>query len=313
MMKNGVLTTELSLFNEIKIFQNVSIVEMYDQKLVLVKPIPRKDNRFFTIAEILEEFADSEDSDEHKEWRKIFKSFHQTYDKVMKRQSRKKTKSDTRKRFYSKVDAQTQEKTNYLYANFPILQLKYRLRNHQIQLYELVFSETFIAELGYSIDSFVNSVLKEGLPQLMPLNNSWSTTYLKALIGHYFTIEDSGYEISDQVSTLFMKNGYVKDVKYQTNLLMNYETNTFGMDVMFALTAKGEPYMMDPKYRETTINETFVQNMSKKEEETDMFLSMYYDVNLEKRYSYYDKICQIKELEAKLEDDDIIVKKDEDA
>ena len=84
MMKNGVLTTELSLFNEIKIFQNVSIVEMYDQKLVLVKPIPRKDKRFFTIAEVLEEFANLEDSDEHKEWRKIFKSFHQTYDKVMK-------------------------------------------------------------------------------------------------------------------------------------------------------------------------------------------------------------------------------------
>ncbi len=34
-------------------------------------------------AELLEEFEDTENS-EHKEWRKIFKSFHQTYDKVMK-------------------------------------------------------------------------------------------------------------------------------------------------------------------------------------------------------------------------------------
>jgi len=42
-------------------------------------------NRSYALirAELLEEFEDTENS-EHKEWRKIFKSFHQTYDKVMK-------------------------------------------------------------------------------------------------------------------------------------------------------------------------------------------------------------------------------------
>ncbi len=98
---------------------------------------------------------------------------------------------------------------------------------------------------------------------------------------------------------------------------MNYETNTFGMDVMFALTAKGEPYLTRPSEHESTINENFIQTMSKKEEETDIFLSTYYGVNVEKRYSHYNKICRIKELkasdEAEIEpDDEIIVKKDED-
>ena len=96
---------------------------------------------------------------------------------------------------------------------------------------------------------------------------------------------------------------------------MNYETNTFGMDVMFALTAKGEPYLTRPSEDECTINENFIQNMSKKEEETDIFLSTYYGVNVERRYSLYSKICRIKELEAEAElepDDEIIVKKDED-
>ncbi len=49
MISNGLLTTELSLFNEIKLFQNVSIVEMYDQRMVVAKTLPRKDKRFFTM------------------------------------------------------------------------------------------------------------------------------------------------------------------------------------------------------------------------------------------------------------------------
>jgi len=81
------------------------------------------------------------------------------------RQSRKKMKSDTRKKFYTKVDAQTEAKTTELFENNPVMQLKFRLRNHHTQLYEIVFGELFIKELGHSIDSFVTSILQEGLPQ----------------------------------------------------------------------------------------------------------------------------------------------------
>jgi len=263
-------------------------------------------------AELMEKFEASEQS-EQLQWHKTFKTFYQTYEKVMKRQSRKKTKSDTRKRFYSKVDAKTREKTDYLYQNFPILQLKYRLRNHQSQLYEIVFSEAFIQEMGQTIDSFVSSVLKEGLPQLMPLNNPCSTDLLRNIFNNYFTIENGGYEMPDLLSTLFMKNGYAKDVNYQISLLMNYETNTFGMDMIYALKAKGEPYLVNPKYVETTINETFLQKMCKREEEASHFLSMYYETDVERRYANYEKVCRIKELGPEhVDDEEIIVKKDED-
>jgi len=43
----------------------------------------------------------------------------------------------------------------------------------------------------------------------MPLNNPCSTVLLKTLVNNYFTIENTGCEIPDQLSTLFMKNGYV--------------------------------------------------------------------------------------------------------
>jgi len=89
---------------------------------------------------------------------------------------------------------------------------------------------------------------------------------------------------------------------------MNYETNTFGMDVLYSITAKGEPYLQYPLHQEAQVNENFIQTMIKLEEETDKFLSEYYESNVEKRYSQFNKICRIKELEPELPDDEICVK-----
>jgi len=54
---------------------------------------------------------------------------------------------------------------------------------------------------------------------------------------------------------------------------MNYEMNTFGMDVVFSITEKGEPYLQS---QETQMNEVFLQTMAKRKEETLYFLSEFY-------------------------------------
>lgn len=46
MVHDGYLATDVSLFNEFKIFQNVTVTEMFDQKVVIIKPLPRKDKEF---------------------------------------------------------------------------------------------------------------------------------------------------------------------------------------------------------------------------------------------------------------------------
>ncbi len=43
MVRNNELFTELSLFNEYKIYQNITIHEEFDQKIVTIKPNVRKD------------------------------------------------------------------------------------------------------------------------------------------------------------------------------------------------------------------------------------------------------------------------------
>jgi len=52
-----------------------------------------------------------------------------------------------------------------IFEDYPCVQLKFRLKNHDNMLNEIIFNETFIDELGYSMDAFVTLVLQEGLPQ----------------------------------------------------------------------------------------------------------------------------------------------------
>jgi len=76
------------------------------------------------------------------------------------------------------------------------------------------------------------------------------------------------------------------------------------MDVLYSITAKGEPYLQYPLHQENTVNESFIQTMAQREEETDQFLSEYYQSHVEKRYRNHNKICGIKELDTESEDED---------
>jgi len=62
---------------------------------------------------------------------------------------------------------------------------------------------------------------------------------------------------------------------------MNYETNSFGMDVLFSIKAQGEPYLRDSVPQETQINELFMRNEVQRKEEAAYFLSEYYSSGFE--------------------------------
>jgi len=105
----------------------------------------------------------------------------------------------------------------------------------------------------------------------------------------------------------------VREVKYKIYCLMNYENNSFGIDIVMAILDKGEPYLDFMKALELQMNDEFIEEMGKKEEEKQYFLSSYYNTSYSQQYSNMDKICKIREMSICDEDDeDIIVKKYED-
>ena len=58
---------------------------------------------------------------------------------------------------------------------------------------------------------------------------------------------------------------------------MNYETNTFGMDVFYCIKATGAPYIKDPIQQ---VNEEFLQVIQEREKEAAYFLSQFYQEEL---------------------------------
>jgi len=103
----------------------------------------------------------------------------------------------------------------------------------------------------------------------------------------------------------------MRDITYQMHFLMNYETNTFGLDIIIAITSKSEPYFAKENIPLNLVSQSFVDFKADLESEASRFLIEYYQTMIQGRYQNMDKICTIRELDFE-DDDDIIVKKYED-
>jgi len=93
---------------------------------------------------------------------------------------------------------------------------------------------------------------------------------------------------------------------------MNYETNTFGMDIIMAIVEKGEPVLGSNIIKSSSIDQSFRQMMSVYEKEASSFLSTFYNHYIQCYYTNLDKICTLKQLGPQQDDDCIIVKKCEE-
>lgn len=80
------------------------------------------------------------------------------------------------------------------------------------------------------------------------------------------------------------------------HVLMNYETNTFGMDIVMAIIVANEPYLPKQINLGEEMSENFMREMIARESEAEYLLSSYYDEPIQKQYTNIDKICQIKEI-----------------
>jgi len=63
------------------------------------------------------------------------------------------------------MTANTEEKINNLFKNYPCVRIKYRLFEHQNQLKSLIFNEKYINEIGYNVEGFTSTIMNEGIPQ----------------------------------------------------------------------------------------------------------------------------------------------------
>jgi len=64
-----------------------------------------------------------------------------------------------------KMKQQSAQRRLFLLSSYPAFELRYRLKKDEVKLTELCLNETFLREIGYTVDNFTNTVLTEGIPQ----------------------------------------------------------------------------------------------------------------------------------------------------
>jgi hypothetical protein len=308
------LVMDLSLLNEFKAFRDLQAVRMYTQKVLVIKVEDRGTRDFSAWTRLVTELRRTQNS-ELMDWARVIQTYCQKYQRILGRQCRKKPKSDLRRNYFMQVNEDTEKKKKELFENYPCIQTKYRLKNHQNQLTEILINEMFIKDLGYNVESFADTILSEGIPQIMSNEYNTSSRYLRTLFEKYFTLGPTNNESPELESLLSLRHGYVRPIRYKVHYLMNYENNSFGIDMIISIVAKGEPFMVQHESKEDEINSEFLLNMTEKEKESEYFLNSYYSTSFIWEYTNLSRICKIKELAQDYEndfDDTIIVKKYED-
>jgi len=107
-----------------------------------------------------------------------------------------------------KMRQQVAAKRLYLLSTYPAFELRYRMRADQVKLTELCLNETFLKEMGYTMQNFSSTVLSEGLPQFFavaPLPHVMNS--MKLFLENYMVNES---EVAEHECELFMKTGYVR-------------------------------------------------------------------------------------------------------
>jgi hypothetical protein len=62
------------------------------------------------------------------------------------------------------INAQTQKIRQNLIDTYPFVECRSWLRDGDIELAEIAYSENHLEEKGYTVEEFVNTVFKGGLP-----------------------------------------------------------------------------------------------------------------------------------------------------
>lgn len=98
-------------------------------------------------------------------------------------------------------------------STYPAFEMRYRLREGQVKFTELCLNETFIKEVGFTVENFTSTVLSEGIPQFFaktPISTAIGAC--KAFMEHYM---ENDTELPPHEAELFMKTGYVTSFTFK--------------------------------------------------------------------------------------------------
>ena len=301
----GTLITDTTLLNHRLSCKDIQIIDGQDHKMVQLTLDINFQFQLPPWQLVTAKLRESE-STELVRWANIIENYTLRYENMLRSFSNREANLNGEEEERLKiVDFESRKKLQKFFKKYACINFKTKFKNNNMHVTEICLNDKYLNELGYSIDSFTLTVLREGVPHLVPVNN---THTVQALMENYHNVENSSeYKTAEFNSSLTVKNGYSRRIKYKVYYLPTFEDGFIGYDCFVPITGKESPtYLSSENPSYCSLNKQFLDQMLTQEKESDGFLKKFYNTSIQQKYTTMDKVCKVKELKfIKQEDEDI--------
>lgn len=296
---------DFALLNTFYSFSHIEVNNLESGKLIIIKCEKKAYTRFNRWATVLNKMNNTKDM-QLKEGISLIKEYSRVFEKLMNRYMRETEKAlkEVESEAFVLEQTRLKQKARDQFKNFPCIEFKSHFTGHQERLIEVSLNEKLINILRYDINSFISNVLREGFPSILFRNSSelGSPDLIQKILKDYISAKNIEYQSSELDCRFITKNGYLRDSRARISIGSFYENGRYEINTM--ITVLDEfilPNFVLENHLLFGYNQEFLDLMSTRESETAYFLKQYYDQIIHKKYSNFDKICKIKELDYKVE------------
>jgi len=201
----------------------------------------------------------------------------------------------------------TQKKIQKLFEKYPCINFTSTTEKNSAKIKGMVFNEQYLQELGYSLESFATTILQEGFPRLMPIDTACCA---KILIDNYYTLGSEGAETPEIVSDIIIKNGYMRKIRYKMYYFPSYRNRAYDVSAVLVITGKERTVTMEEREEKCEMNKRFLKKIIRKEKEINKFMHKFYDRTLNLPYTSVHKVCRIRDLDVKDEEEESLIQEE---
>jgi len=297
-IKENEFECNMSLLNEFHLYRGVHVADYEGQKIVVVKTERRTDRRYIRWKTVVKKASQGGSRSKH--FATAVQGYCERVEQTANDYIHKVASLSVQKGGKAKIAELKEEvdnKKRELVTKFPYFQCRSSFRGFQTELDEILVNERFLQIIGFSIETFISTVLSEGLPALlgMRLGSESDMTTTQCRYGH----QEGKYK--SEAPTIYFclhsRSNFVQDAKITTYLLMNHDDTEYKCDLIYVLTDHNHQFSLPPIYKGPALTSDYISFMMEREKQMEEFLKYFKSDLGFIKFSNQHKICKIKEIQ----------------
>jgi len=283
---HGRLITQTVLLSQCFKCDEVQVIKTPEQRILSMKLLKLPVFEYPPWQPMVEALKDP-DKPEINRWADVLQEYCINYEDKMRQWS---NEESFRKQFSEakliKMNKESEKRIEEYFKKYPCINFRCQLDNGRMQFNEIIINENYLDHVGYTIDSFATTTLRDGLPQLLPNNN---IDAVKVYLDNYCSAEKNDYQSPEFPADLTLRKGFARKVNFKAHYFTTYRDGTFGMDCIWIITNKQAPNFCNTLPIQPDLNHAFLKNAVSKEDQATQFLEQYYQTSFNAKYTNIDK------------------------